>query len=895
MKPFILPLVLFILFSPLADAQVIRGKVTSTSGEPVPYATIYIQELKQGTTANTRGDYEFRLPPGKYMLICQSLGFEPLFAEIVLSDKDVTRDFVLPEQYYEIPEVRITASGEDPAYVIMRKVIGLAPYYLNQISHYKADVYLKGNLVIGRIPKIMERAIRMEARSSSGGSSVSSSRMKVGDSFFMESFNEIEFTAPDKYVQKVISYNSTFPDEGNEISPMDFIQASLYQPLIADLAISPLSPDAFSHYNFRYLGSSPQGNFVINKIGVRPKRKSQQLFSGTIFIIEDLWCLHSVDLTNENIVGKIRLQQLFIPVQEDVWMPVSHTFDVDISIIGFKAVAGYGSSVKYNEVVPNSSLARPSALTTDFRMRNIDTDTIRSRSRQQIEQILQKEELTNRDMARLSRLMEKESEKSVSDSIRNSLEVREKTTYIIKDGAAAKDSAWWAGVRPVPLSDIERRTLTVADSTRAQLRRAGESETDTVPEARSRKRNKTVTAVKNITFGHTWTDSKGLRFMAGGLIDLKKFSFNTVDGFVYGTDFRISKAWKEKGTLSIYPDFRWAFSRQALMWRVNTNYSFSGMKQRQIFIRTGITSKDLNSNGGINQFLNAELSLLMKWNYLKLYESRYILGGYSSEIANGLNIELIAGYEDRRVLENTTSFALFGSSREYTANDPVNKFLDPPVTPYVSLRDQKHGDFAVSLQYTPSQRYRISGGNKIPAGSDWPTFRLTWKHGVNEFSGLSDDLLHYDMFRFEVSKRRNIGAFSEFVWRLRTGAFANNTTLPWYDFFHFNTQPLPFLINNYEDAFRLPDYYSLSTSELFGEFHLKYTTPYLLLKLLPGLSNTLMRENLTLSWLGSRYRSHYMEIGYTMSEIFLLGEAGIWAGFDNLRYRSFGFKIILRL
>ena len=38
--------------------------------------------------------------------------------------------------------------------------------------------------------------------------------MKAGDSFLMESFNEIEFTAPDKYFQKVISFNSTFPGTG---------------------------------------------------------------------------------------------------------------------------------------------------------------------------------------------------------------------------------------------------------------------------------------------------------------------------------------------------------------------------------------------------------------------------------------------------------------------------------------------------------------------------------------------------------------------------------------------------------------------------------------------------------------------------------------------------------
>ncbi len=135
---------------------------------------------------------------------------------------------------------------------------------------------------------------------------------------------------------------------------MDYIQASFYQPVLADMAISPLSPQAFSHYNFKYLGASLQGNYTINKIEVIPKRKSQQLFSGTIYIIEDLWCLHSVDLTNENLAGKIRVRELYIPVQEDIWMPVSHQFDIDLAILGIKADVGYGSSVKYMEVKPNT-------------------------------------------------------------------------------------------------------------------------------------------------------------------------------------------------------------------------------------------------------------------------------------------------------------------------------------------------------------------------------------------------------------------------------------------------------------------------------------------------------------------------------------------------------------
>ena len=254
----------------------------------------------------------------------------------------------------------------------MRKVIGMAPYYLNNISNYKAEVYLKGNLVIRNIPKLLQKSMKIasdnESTSITAGSKPENEEkvIKEGDVFMMESFNEIEFNAPDKYFQKVISFNSTFPEQGDEISPMDFIQASFYQPVIVDIAISPLSPNAFSHYKFKYLGSTLQGNYTINKIEVIPKRKSQQVFEGTIFIIEDLWCLHSVDLENENLVGKIKVQQVYIPVQDDIWMPVSHKFDINISIVGFKADAGYGGSVKYIDVKPNLALARPKTISVNY-------------------------------------------------------------------------------------------------------------------------------------------------------------------------------------------------------------------------------------------------------------------------------------------------------------------------------------------------------------------------------------------------------------------------------------------------------------------------------------------------------------------------------------------------
>ena len=880
----------------VSHAQILKGRITSQSGDPVPYSTVYIQELKQGTTSNTKGDYEIKLPEGKYTVFYQSLGFEPVIFNITLTNKTIIRDVILPLQYYQIPEVRITASGEDPAYGIMRKAIGLAPYYLNNISHYKADVYLKGNLIINKIPRLIKKSMEREAKKESG-SSGSSTNIKEGEVYLMESYNEIEFTAPDKYIQKVISFNSTFPEEGNEISPMQYISASFYQPVIGDMAISPLSPNAFSHYNFKYLGASPQGNFTINKIRVIPKRKSQQLLEGTIYIIDDLWCLQSVDLINENLAGKIRVQQLYVPVQDDIWMPVSHKFEVNIGIMGFKADAGYSVSVKYNDVKPNISLQKPKILAPAYtamnRTEEHTPDTTRTKTKKQIDKILEKEELSNRDMMKLSRLMEKESEKSVDDSIRNNLELKDKTIHIIEKDAAKKDSAYWAEIRPIPLSEIEMRSLRINDSVKVatSLR---DIKSDTAAAHGKKEDKKFFEGIKHLGLGHTWSDTSGFSFTNGGLIDLKKLSFNTVDGVVYGFDFRFSKSWKQNRSLSLFPDVRYAFSRKKLMWRINASYSFNGMKQREIFMRTGMTSKDIGNGGGINTFLNSISTLLLEQNWLKLYESDYFTLGYRSEIVNGLNIELTSTYEMRKVLENNTDFTIINTSREYSDNIPDNSYLSDGSDPVHALRDQVHASIAAKLTYTPYQKYRIDNGRKIPAGSDWPTFSLTWEHGINDFRKAGEQVSHYDMIRAEVFKSHDIGAFSEFRWRVRAGGFLDNRELTFYDFFHFNPQPIPLLINDYQDAFMIPAYYSTSTPEAYGEVHMKYTAPYLLLKFLPGLSNTLIRENLTINYLGSRYHPNYTEIGYSMSEIFFLAEAGVYVGFEDLTYKSIGAKLILR-
>jgi len=895
MKQIIWTILLLVSSTYTSNSQILTGKITNQSAEPVPNATVYITEIRQGTAANAKGEYELRLPPGKYTVTYQSLGYEAVSASVTMETKKVIKDVTLILQYYSIPEVRISASGEDPAYGIMRKVISMAPYYLNNINYYKAEVYLKGNFLINKIPRLLRKSISIGA-SNENGTSVTNTKLKEGDAFMMESVNEIEFTAPDKYIQKVISINSTIPSEGNQISPMDFIEASFYQPVIGDMFISPLSPAAFSHYNFQYQGASMQGSDLVNKIKVTPKRKSQQLFEGVIYIIDDLWCLQSVNLSIETFAGKIGIQQLYVPVENGIWMPVSHRFEISVSLMGLKADAGYSSSVKYIEVKPNTRLALPKILSSAQSRRKVTADTLAppksTKSKKQIESLLSRNDLSNRDMVKLSRLMDKESKNSLSDSVKKDLEIKDKVSRIIEKDAAHKDSTYWTAIRPIPLSSQEKRAVRLNDSTKSvnQLKKSTLSSAS--DSAGSKKSSKTISRLLK---GFTWSDSTRTSFTTSGLADLKSFSFNSVDGFIYGMNFRYYRPWKSGKSFSVFPDFRWAFNRGKPMAKININYQINGLKQTQLYLRAGSTSRDIGNGGSINTFLNSVTSLFLKKNYLKLYESDYLNFGFRTEIANGLMIDISPGFEYRRTLQNNTSFSIFRSDSAYSPNYPENKYLSQPEERDLLLRNQRHGELTARLTFVPFRKYRISGNNKIAAGSDWPEFIFSWQHGVNEFPEYTQKLKQYDRLKFEASQTINSGAFSEFRWRIRSGGFLDNRNLSFYDFFHFNSQPFPVLLNDYEDSFMIPGYYSLSTSEFFGELHLQYKSPYLLLKYLPFLSNSLMRENISLSWLGTRYQKSYAEIGYSLSEIFLIGEAGIYAGFDDLKYRSLGLKLVLKI
>ena len=139
-RRFFISFLVFILGMVFLAGQTIRGTVTDVKDNPIPFSTIYIVELTEGTTANVNGQFEIKVPEGNYTLYIRALGYRTEVREVEVGKTQVALDVQLFEHTYEIKEVRVYSGQEDPAYMIMRKTIGLAPYYLNQVKHWKAEV-----------------------------------------------------------------------------------------------------------------------------------------------------------------------------------------------------------------------------------------------------------------------------------------------------------------------------------------------------------------------------------------------------------------------------------------------------------------------------------------------------------------------------------------------------------------------------------------------------------------------------------------------------------------------------------------------------------------------------------------------------------------------------------
>ena len=343
-----------ILFVPFAaGAGVLKGKVVDGQGRPLAYATIYVEGTTNGASANGDGEYELNVVPGKYSVICQYIGFQQSAYSFTISGNEtIQHRFTLSPQSLEMKAVVIHANAEDPAYNIIRQAIDRRRFHLNQVKSFQSSIYLKGVMRSRAMPnKFM-------------GTTINSSELgldSIGKGVLYLTEEDADYYADgDKERTVIHSVHESGDKSGLGFSQFPSV-ITFYENNVNVFGrtsrgfISPVGDNALNYYKYKLEGEFKDKGHTIYKIEVKQKRVFEPCFNGTIYISDSDWAIHSLNMVLDKRSGMdrvdtLRIDQLFLPLQNDAWVIKSQVLFFAIKILAFDVTAS-GVTVYNNQRV----------------------------------------------------------------------------------------------------------------------------------------------------------------------------------------------------------------------------------------------------------------------------------------------------------------------------------------------------------------------------------------------------------------------------------------------------------------------------------------------------------------------------------------------------------------
>ncbi|WP_416443001.1 DUF5686 and carboxypeptidase regulatory-like domain-containing protein [Leeuwenhoekiella sp. A16] len=331
-------LFIFILLLSFQNQAQITGEITSTTGEPLSYVNIYIQNSRKGTTSNDTGNYRLNIDKtGNYTVVFQFLGFKTKNVDVAVDEFPFTLNVELEEEITSLDEVMVN-SNENPADRIIRKVIESKASILEKRKAYTADFYSRGTY---RVKDLPEKILGQEITDIGPG--LDSTRS--GIIYLSETISKIAYRAPDDFKEKITASKVSGDDNGFSFNSAREANFSFYDNTleINTQLVSPIANNAFNYYRYKLEGSFYEGSKLINKIKVTPRRANDRVFNGYVYVVEDDWQLYGVELNTtgaaiqvpfiENLLIKHTFQ---LNEEENLWVKKVQTIDFKFKLFSFQ-------------------------------------------------------------------------------------------------------------------------------------------------------------------------------------------------------------------------------------------------------------------------------------------------------------------------------------------------------------------------------------------------------------------------------------------------------------------------------------------------------------------------------------------------------------------------------
>jgi hypothetical protein len=605
---------LFIILLSLAaltvQAGTVTGQIADGKAQPLAYASVFVKGSTRGVVANSQGRYSITLEPGRYTLVCQHVGYTPSEKTITVGAEAIEVSFQLAVQELVMDEV-VIKRGEDPAIQIMREAIRRREYYRKQVDSFQVDVYIKGLMRSRKMPekffgqKIDRGDLAKEGIDSAG----------QGILFLSESQTRVSFVQPDKIKYQVLSSRQS--GGGFGLSFPFFIDFYSPNVRVLDKAIgprgfiSPLADGAFHYYQFKYEGNFFEGNRMINRIRVTPKRRFEPLFSGYVQIVDGEWRIHSLELMTTSqyqleLLDTLKISQQHAPVTGEVWRTQNQVVYLAFNKFGFDVAGNFLNVYTNYELNPG------------FAPKHFD-----------------------------------------------------RIVMAYDSGFNRRDTAYWEKVRPVALEPDEKKDFVFKDS----INKAERDSQYTRRNIDSLRRNqKPVRASQFLVGGvsrNLYSTKSFLTYRIEPL--LRGIQYNTVEGLVLQLNQSLRVSPRRGGyqyLLSVNSRYGTSNEHFNAAGSLRISERRESFRNAYLELAGGKRVSQINRQNPIDPLTNALYTLLEKRNYMKLYENWFGEVSYSNRFESGLRLGITASYEDRIPLQNTTDFSFFKKSNTLLPNHP---------------------------------------------------------------------------------------------------------------------------------------------------------------------------------------------------------------------------------
>ena len=708
---------------------------------------------------------------------------------------------------------------------LMDKVIFFAPFYERIVDSYKAELYIKGRANIRKKNHIIRFIPSMF-------------RIRKGvKEYMMETYSDLNFTAPNIYDQKVkasVGTASEFWELDGRL--LEYFHINIYSStLLYDKLLSPLAPNAKKYYTYRVDSVWGEKHDLHYKIRFMPKSKSFQLVGGYMIVSDNVWSVREIRFSGRNEMLRFNNLILMGGVGEaDEFLPIHSSVDATFKFLGNVVDGNYTAVLDYKDIV-------------------------------------------QRDPSSVRKNVEK-----------NKYDLTDSYTLRSDTNAYLRDTTYFNSIRPIPLSPHEHTVYQDFFLRRDMLL------------WNKKPKNKNLEFWGQIGDAlisrYTVDLAKMGSVRCSPLISPFLLSYSGKNGLSYRQEFKYNRIFTGDRLLRIVPKLGYNFKRKEFYWAVNSDFDYWPEKRAAFHINVGNGNRIYSSD--VLDELKAIPDSLFDFNkiHFDYFKDLYLRVRHSWEIVNGLSLDVGFSIHRRTEVERSefvpnypvmppvkSANTASGGSSFFPNFDPsiLNKFR------------HTYNSFAprVSLTWTPGQYYYMNGHRKVNLYSKYPTISVDWERGI---SGVLKSSGSYE--RIEVDLQHNIplGLMRDIYYRFGWGKFTNQKELYFVDFANFTRSNLPIGWNDeIGGVFQLLDGRWYNSSREYVRAHFTYEAPFLLLRHLMKYTQYVLNERLYFNALAVPHLKPYLEIGYGIgTHVF---DFGVFASFANWKYQEIGCKFTFEL